>query len=117
MRKSLGILAVALLALGLAAGLPSAAGAQPAPPAGASAGGPAPDRSAPPPEKSEPAQKRSGNGAKIGAGIAAGVVGAIILNEAMKAQDGTQRQSCQSLSRMCDEGDRPACRQYDEQCK
>lgn len=116
MRKSPGILAVAILALGLASVMPTGADAQPMPPLkggpGAGPGGPGPG--GPPPG---PIKKKKSNAGKIGAGIAAGVVGAIILNEALKAQESKPKYSCRSLSRMCDEGERWACRRYDDQCE
>jgi hypothetical protein len=83
----------------------------------------------PPPPPPVVERRRSNNGAKIGAGIAAGVVGAIILNEAIRNQDRgggnvrvyeeerRPRYSCRSLARICDDGERWACRRFDEQCE
>lgn len=117
MRKSPGVLAVVVLALGLASVVPSGAGAQPLPPPpkGGPGAGPPPGGPAPGPA---PVKKKKNNAAKIGAGIAAGVAGAIILNEALKSQDrAPPRYSCRSLARMCDDGERWACRRYDDQCE
>ena len=56
----------------------------------------------------------SNRGRNVAAGIAAGVVGAIILNEAARAggaYDGEY--SCEALERRCDRGQDWACRRLD----
>lgn len=67
---------------------------------------------------------RSHTGRNVAAGVAAGVIGAIILNEAAKANSDREvvseergpRHSCRSLSRRCDDGQDWACRKFDRQC-
>lgn len=54
----------------------------------------------------------SNKGRNIAAGVAASVIGAIILNEAAKASSGSGH-SCQSLERRCDDGQDWACRKLD----
>jgi hypothetical protein len=59
-------------------------------------------------------QNRSNTGRNIAVGVAAGVVGAIILNEAAKASGGYDGEySCESLERRCDNGQDWACRRLD----
>ena len=119
------ITAVAL-SLGVALAPMAAAVAQDAPPRskggkGSGGGG----------SKQPQQQSRSGGGNKTGkivGGIAAGIAGAIILNEIAKGQGdereyrgeryygGDGRLSCRQLERRCDDGQGWACRKLDREC-
>ena len=59
-------------------------------------------------------QRHSNKGRNIAGGIAAGVVGAIILNEAARASGAYDGEySCESLERRCDRGQDWACRRLE----
>lgn len=63
-------------------------------------------------------KNRSHTGRNVAAGVAAGVIGAIILNEAAKASSSSSSYesdglSCRQLERRCDDGKDWACRKYD----
>lgn len=64
--------------------------------------------------QSHSGHRHSNRGRNIAAGVAAGVVGAIILNEAAKASGGYDGEySCEALERRCDRGQDWACRRLD----
>jgi hypothetical protein len=65
--------------------------------------------------------RRSNTGRNIGIGIAAGVLGAIILNQAANANErggGDEGGlSCRQLDRRCDDGQDWACRKFARRCE
>ena len=118
MRTSLGLAAACMVGLGLALTSTTASVAQ---------GGPnqgnkvivkkGPVVVAKPQSKGGPShsgQRHSNRGRNIAGGVAAGVVGAIILNEAARASGGYDGEySCESLERRCDRGQDWACRRLE----
>jgi hypothetical protein len=71
--------------------------------------------------------RRGNRGAKIAGGVAAGIAGAIILNEIARSQPAPVYQerryygssgglSCRQLSYRCEDGQNWACRKFDREC-
>lgn len=71
-----------------------------------------------------PSQQRSHNNSnrngKVAAGIAAAVIGGIIINEVARSQSrgdsGDGRLSCRQLENRCEDGQNWACRKLDREC-
>lgn len=52
----------------------------------------------------------------LGLGIAGAIVGGIIINEAVRADERRLARECRRLDRACAEGSGRACRIFDEEC-
>ena len=86
---------------------------------------PQPQYQRPAPRKDE--RRRGPDGRAVAGGVAAGVVGAIILNEAVRGSrrreveiiedDEPPRMSCRRLADLCDDGERWACRRFSRDCE
>jgi hypothetical protein len=75
------------------------------------------------PQQHTSGERRSNTGRNLAVGIAAGVLGAIILNQAARAGerdhggDDEGGLSCRQLDRRCDDGQEWACRKFARRCE